>query len=88
MGIIFKIPAFITFAVSGLWGALLSLGIVVDNLGFIGGVIAFVLFPAALTFAPIYDGFANSNWMTFIIVYGGMAAAALLYFFGYLIDGE
>lgn len=88
MGMLFKVPAFITFAVSGLWGAIISLGIVVDNLGFIGGILAFVLFPAALTFAPLYEGLANSNWFPVMIVYGGMAVAMALYFVGHLIDGE
>lgn len=52
MGLIFKIPAFIVYFVAGLWGFLICLGIVIDNLGFIGGAIAFFVAPFTLAFAP------------------------------------
>jgi hypothetical protein len=52
MGAIFKIPALIIYLAAGLWGFFLRLGIVVQNLGFIGGAIALVLFPVTLAFAP------------------------------------
>ena len=52
MGTIFKVPAVIIYVVAGLWGFFVSLGIVTDELGFIGGAIAFVFFPVALAFAP------------------------------------
>mgnify|MGYP001447632710 CR=1 FL=1 len=88
MGIIFKIPAYIIFLVVGLWGFFISLGIVVDHLGFIGGTIAFFLAPATLSFAPWYEAIANSNWFPVILVYGGGIVAAILYFVGLAIDGD
>ncbi len=44
MGLLFKIPAFVLYAVAGLWGFLVCMNIIVDQFGFIGGVIAFVVF--------------------------------------------
>lgn len=88
MGIILKIPAFIIYIVAGLWGFLISLGIVVDHFGFIGGAIAFFLLPVTLAFAPWYDGLANANWFPVILVYGGGICASILYGIGSVIDGE
>ena len=88
MGIIFKIPAFIIFFLAGLWGFFITLGIVVDNLGFIGGAIAFMLAPVTLAFAPWYEALAHSNWFPVILVYGGGIGAWILYFIGASIDGD
>ncbi|RDB43826.1 hypothetical protein DU490_05285 [Halomonas sp. DQ26W] len=88
MGQIFKIPGLIIYWVAGIWGFFLSMGIVVDNLGFIGGTIAFIFFPFTLMFAPLYEGIANSNWNVFIITYGGAISATALVFIGSLIDGD
>ncbi len=68
MGAIFKIPAVIIYFVAGLWGFIVSLGIVVDHLGFIGGVIAFFLAPVTLALAPWYEALANSNWFPVMLV--------------------
>ncbi|WP_156824696.1 hypothetical protein [Thioalkalivibrio sp. ALJ15] len=88
MGIIFKVPGFIIMMVAGLWGFFVSLGIVVDNLGFIGGMIAFFLFPLTLAFAPWYEAIANSNWFPVLLVYGGGLSAMALVGIGAAIDGE
>lgn len=88
MGILFKAPAFIIYAVCGLWGFFLSLGIVVDQLGFIGGAIAFMLAPVTLAFAPWYEALANSNWFPVMLVYGGGITGFALFFIGTLIDGD
>lgn len=88
MGLIFKIPAFIIYAVAGLWGFVISLGIIVDNLGFIGGMIAFLLAPVALAFAPWYEGLANSNWFPLMLVYGGCIGATILFMVGSVIDSD
>ena len=87
MGAIFKIPAFVIYVVAGLWGFFLCLGIVVQNLGFIGGAIAFVLFPVTLAFAPWYEALAHSNWFPLLLVYGGGIGASILYGIGSSIDG-
>ena len=88
MGIIFKVPAFIIYIFTGLWGLLVSLGIVTDALGFIGGLIAFVFFPVALVFAPWYAALAYQNWFPLLLVYGGMIGGSILYAIGAAIDKD
>ncbi|WP_303905988.1 hypothetical protein [Thiohalomonas denitrificans] len=88
MGAIFKIPGYIVYFVAGLWGFFISLGIVVDHLGFIGGAIAFFLAPVTLAFAPWYEAIANSNWFPMLLVYGGFIGATILVTIGSAIDGE
>ena len=88
MGVIFKFPAFIVYFVAGLWGLFISVGVVVDNLGFIGGAIAFVLAPVTLAFAPWYEALANSNWFPVMLIYGGGISATILYGIGCAIDGD
>ncbi|MBW1976171.1 MAG: hypothetical protein JRI45_11540 [Deltaproteobacteria bacterium] len=88
MGAIFKIPAFVIYFVAGLWGFFICLRIVVDHLGFIGGMIAFFLFPATLAFAPWYEALANANWFPLILVYGGGIGASILYAIGSAMDGD
>lgn len=88
MGVIFKVPAVIVYIVAGLWGFVISLDIVTDLFGFIGGAIAFFFFPVALAFAPWYEALANSNWFPVLLVYGGGIGGALLYGLGAMIDGD
>lgn len=88
MGTLFKIPGILLFIVSGVWGFFISMGIVVDNLGFLGGAIAFMIFPATMAFAPLYEGLANSNWFPVLLVYGGMVGAMVLNGIGEAIDGR
>jgi hypothetical protein len=86
MGLIFKIPAGIIYFGGGLWGLFVCLGIVVDELGFIGGTIAFFLFPVTLYFAPWYAAIAQGNWFPVFLVYGSTIAALILYGIGAAID--
>ncbi len=88
MGTIFKVPAVVIYIVAGLWGFFVSLGIVTDALGFIGGVIAFALFPVALAFAPWYAALAHENWFPLLLVYGGGIVASVLYAIGAAIDKD
>jgi hypothetical protein len=88
MGIVFKIPAFLIYAHGGLWGYFLTVGIVIDHFGFVGGFIAFFLGPVALAFAPWYSAIADQNWSVVILVYGGGISAYILYMIGSLIDGD
>lgn len=88
MGAIFKLPAYVVYFVGGIWGFFISLGIVVDNLGFVGGAIAFFLAPITLAFAPLYDALANSNWFPLTLVYGGGICAFVLMAIGAAIDGD
>lgn len=88
MGAIFKVPAAIVYFVVGLWGFFICVGIVVDNLGFIGGAVAFLVAPVTLVFAPWYEALASTNWFPVILVYGGGVGASILYAIGYAIDGD
>jgi len=88
MGAIFKVPAFIIYIVGGMWGFFISLGIVIDALGFIGGAIAFFFAPVALAFAPWYAAIADNNWFPVGLVYGGGLVASILYVIGSAIDGD
>ena len=69
-------------------GFFISLGIVVDHLGFIGGAIAFFLAPVTLAFAPWYEAIANANWFPVMLVYGGGIGATILVAIGSAIDGD
>jgi hypothetical protein len=88
MGKIFKIPAMIVYIVGGLWGFLVSIAIVSKELGFLGGAIAFVVFPVTLYFAPWYEGLVHANWFPVALVYGTTIIAAILYGIGALIDRD
>jgi len=82
MADIIKILRIFAFAAMFL-GSLLSYGFVLHKLGFILGVVAAVLFPITIAVAPWYEGFAQTNWLPFILVYGGLGALCLL---GFLSD--
>lgn len=88
MGLIFKVPGYIIYLVAGIWGMFISLGIVVDNVGFIGGMIAFILFPFTLAFAPLYAALADGNWFPLILIYGGGICATVLIAIGMFIDKD
>lgn len=88
MAAIFKIPGYLIYFISGIWGFFLSLEIVVDNLGFLGGAIAFFLAPVTLVFAPWYEAIANSDWFLIMLVYGGAIAATVLFAIGSALDGD
>lgn len=86
MGVIFIIPAAIIFVITSLWSLSICLGIVIDNMGFIGGLIAFFLLPLTLVFAPWYAAIADSNWFPLLLTYGCHMGASILYGIGAIID--
>lgn len=88
MGLVFKVLAILIFALGGVWGTLICLKIVTDALGFIGGVIAFFLFPITVVFAPFYAGLAHENWFPLILVYGTGISGSVLYGLGLKISGN
>ena len=88
MGEIFKVSAFIIYFVAGLWGFLLCLGIVFNQLGFIWGIIAFFLAPVTIVVAPWYEALTHSNWFPVVLIYGGGIGASILYYIGSLFDGD
>jgi hypothetical protein len=45
--------------------------VIIHNLGFIGGLVAFFILPVTFVFAPFYVGFSTGNWLLLAITYGG-----------------
>jgi hypothetical protein len=90
MGMIFKVPAIIIYIVAGPLGFFMSLEIFINelHLGYTGGLIAFMFFPATLTFAPWYAAIAQENWVPMILVYGCGTVASILYAIGAAIDKD
>jgi len=86
MGGFLKAVAFLIYFGGGLMGTYVCLKIVVDALGFIGGAIAFFLFPVTLAFAPWYAALSYGDWLPFQIVYGTVVVATSLFGLGSLFD--
>lgn len=55
-----------------------SMSIIVQQVGFFGGLIAFLLAPITITFAPFYIGFAQGDWTLVAITYGGGIIGAMI----------
>jgi len=88
MGIVFNVLGYIVYIITGLWSTVVCLGIVIDNLGFIGGIIALAIAPITLVFAPLYSGIAENNWFPLILVYGGGLLGYIFTYLGSIINGE
>ena len=82
MSIYFKVLGVTIYTLCGLWSFFISMAIVTDNLGFIGSFFAFMIFPATITFAPLYEALANSNWFLFILTYGGAIIGGIFFWLG------
>jgi hypothetical protein len=72
----------IIFAVCGLWGFFLCLGIISKAAGFWGLVVALMFTPIAFLAAPLYAGFTWGNWFPLFLNYGGSIVGALLFGIG------
>lgn len=46
--------------------------------GFMGGLVAFLLFPETVLFGPLYVGFSTGNWTLCALAYGAGLIATLL----------
>ena len=66
------------YALAGLISFFWSMSIIVDEAGFLGGLIAFFLFPVTIIFAPLYHGFSSGDWTLAAITYGGGILAAII----------
>jgi hypothetical protein len=86
MGSFFKICGMLIFWIAGIVGFILCLGVVANNLGFIGTVIAFMLFPVTILVAPWYEALANSNWFLVLLIYGGGIVSAIFGAIGSALD--
>lgn len=88
LGAIFRIPAFIIYTTAGLWGFVLCLGIVFNELGKIAAVLAFFAAPLTMAVAPWFEGLSNDNWLPVILIYDGGITATVLNYIGAVIDGD
>ena len=88
LGGFIKVAGWIVFAVTGLWGFFLCLGIISKAAGFWGLVAALFLGPVTFVAAPLYAGFAWGNWFPLVLNYGGGIAAAVLISIGSALSGE
>lgn len=61
-------------------GTLLAYGFLFNKLGFIFGVITVVIFPVTIIVAPLYEGFSQDNWLSFILIYGGILGVGIFGF--------
>ncbi len=71
--------ASLIYIVAGIVSFFWSMSVIVQELGFIGGVIAFLFAPITIVFAPFYVGFAKGNWTLLAITYGGGILASIIY---------
>jgi hypothetical protein len=74
-----KTLAIIIYSAAELISFFWSMAVIIDKLGFIGGLIAFLIIPLTIVFAPFYVGFATGNWTLLAITYGGGILAAVLF---------
>lgn len=88
IGAFFLYLAFIVFFILGFIDLIFSLRIIYQAAGFWGCLVAFVLFPVTLVFAPIYAIVAYHNWFPFIMNYGILLPVGILAGIGYLIYGK
>jgi len=88
MGTIIKITGYLVYLIAGGWGMFICLTIISQELGFIGGCIAFMFFPVALAFAPWYAVMKYGYWFPVFLIYGGGLAGTILYGIGSLIDKD
>lgn len=83
-----RIAAIGVLVVGGLWGFLMSLGIISEAAGHWGVVVAVALAPITIAAAPVYAGLAWGEWIPMVLNYGGGVASALLLYLGAALAGE
>ena len=88
LGSLLKGVGYVAYFVFGIWGFILSLAIINHAVGFWGSLIAFVIFPVTLVFAPWYALIAYGTWYPLIVIYGGGIFATILAGIGFSIAGE
>lgn len=70
--------AIIIWLTTGIVSLLWSMSVIVENIGILGGFIAFFFFPITIVFTPFYVGFSTGNWTLLIITYGGGILATII----------
>ena len=88
MGAVFKIPAFLIYVIGGIWGFILCAGIIHVKFGFLGALVAFIIFPFTFALVPWYAGIADGNWFPLALNYGSVLAGGVLFAIGSAIDRD
>jgi hypothetical protein len=83
-----RLAAVGVLVVGGLWGFLLSLGIIAEAAGLWGVFVALLVAPITIAATPLYAGFAWGEWVPMVLNYGGALASALLLYLGAALGGE
>ncbi|MCL4184024.1 MAG: hypothetical protein KJ011_11310 [Burkholderiaceae bacterium] len=83
-----RLTAVGVLVVGGVWGFLLSLGLVSEAAGSWAVVVAVILAPFTVATVPFYAGFAWGEWAPLALNYGGGIAAALLLYLGAALEGK
>jgi hypothetical protein len=78
----------VCYCVFGIWGFVLSLGIVHEAVGFWGFVIAFVVLPVTFIAAPWYALFHFGTWFPVLVTYGGFILSGILNAIGSALSGD
>lgn len=87
-GAVSRVAALGVLVIGGLWGFLLSLGIISEAAGLWGVAVAVVLAPITIAAIPLYAGLAWGEWIPMVLNYGGGVASALLLYLGAALGGE
>lgn len=74
-----KALGMIVFFGAGIISFFWSMGVIIDNLGFFGGLVAFFFLPLTIAFAPFYVGFTTGDWTLLVITYGGGIGASIIF---------
>ena len=53
----------IVYFASGLISLFWSLSVIIDQFGFLWGVLALLLFPISISLTPLYVGFTTGHWL-------------------------
>ncbi|MCL4183419.1 MAG: hypothetical protein KJ011_08220 [Burkholderiaceae bacterium] len=83
-----RVAAVGVLVIGGLWGFLLSLGLISEAAGMWGVIVALLLAPITIAATPFYAGFAWGEWVPMALNYGGGLASALLLYLGAALGGE
>ena len=88
MGIIFTAPGLLIYFICGIWGLIITFGIVQDVLGTVIAIASLLFAPILLALAPWYAGIAEGDWFPLMLIYVGSIVGSALVFIGSAISGD
>ena len=81
-GTVLIVLGILTIIVAEAWCWYISMLIIYAELGFLGFVLATVLFPAVVVITPFYAGLVHGYWFPLILAYGGGFTGFILFAIG------